>query len=63
MKQANFSDIGVVHPSEYNWEEQMLKVKKQYKKGLNPYIELDVGKILGLCKYIKELETKIEELK
>lgn len=61
-KDADFSNIGVVHPSEYNWEEQMLDIKKQYNKDFEPYVEMDVGKILGLCKYIKELESGLKSV-
>lgn len=54
---ANFFNIGVVHPSEYDWEEQILEIKEQFNRDFKPFVEMDVGKVLGLCKYIKELEN------
>ena len=63
MKTIDFSCIGLVHPSEYDWKRQMLIVKERYKNGLNPYMNLDVGKIMGLCKYIIELEEELECLR
>ena len=58
-KDTNFSCIGLVHPSEYDWEEQFLEVKDL--TGI--YIEMDKGKVMGLCKYIKELEHKLGMIK
>ncbi len=57
-KDTNFSCFGLVHPSEYNWEEQFLSIKNSREM----YISLDKGKVMGLCKYIKELEEKLGEL-
>lgn len=54
-KDTNFSCIGLVHPSEYNWEEQFIFLKDL----MEMYVEVDRGKVLGLCKYIKELEYKL----
>ena len=55
QKDVNFSCTGLVHPSEYDWEEQFLEVKNL----TDMYIEMDKGKVMGLCKYIKELEYKL----
>lgn len=58
-KDTNFSCIGLVHPSEYDWEDEFLPLKD----ATGMYIEIDKGKVMGLCKYIKELEYKLEMIK
>lgn len=59
----HFMDIGCVSVSEYNWKKDILKMKKQYDRGLNPYLECDIGKILGISQYALDLEEKCKELK
>ena len=54
-----FMDIGCVHPDEYDWENQFMQIKKQYNKGLVPFIKMDAGKVLGICSFVKELENEI----
>jgi len=59
---VDFSMIGLVHPSEYNWKEQMLDVKKIAHKTSQLMLMVDVGKVMGLAQYAQELEKKVEEL-
>ncbi len=61
MVKVKFTDwgVGIVHPREYNWK----KTFKQFKNSLEMYIDLDIGKVLGLCKYIEQLEYTNEELR
>ena len=56
---------GMVHPNEYNWKEQFRKLGHEYKAQSphEPFISMDIGKVLGLAQYASELEEEIKKLK
>lgn len=50
---------GAVHPDEYDWLGQMMQVKRMHLKNCEPFVPMDVGKVLGLAEaYRKLLEEK-----
>jgi Zn finger protein HypA/HybF involved in hydrogenase expression len=57
-KKDGFICVGCVHPREYNWKKQMLDTKKLFEREHEPFIPMDVGKILGLAQYACDLEDE-----
>jgi len=47
---------GLVHPREYNWKKQWQRTRDILLKKPQAFVEVDSGKLMGLLRYIEELE-------
>ncbi len=61
-KTDKFICTGRVHPSEYDWKEQYHDVAVMVETTGRIVSEMGVGKVLGLCTYIEELEKRLSLL-
>ena len=57
-----FSVPGKVHPSEYDWKSDFAQVAEHLRASPAAYIEFDTGKVMGLCSYIEELQSRLSSL-
>jgi hypothetical protein len=54
---------GFVHPRCYDWKTEFAQVAAEIRIKDDPYMEIDGGKVLGLCDYIVELEVEVAKWK
>ena len=57
-----FACSGRVSPTEYNWRDDFHHVARYAEKHVECILPMDVGKVLGLCAYIDELEGRLSSL-